>query len=151
MSTDQPLKRLVSTGRYVRLLTERTSLTLGAIFSLSVGMITLFAAVTSLLTAFNRQLPIGPAIFLEVGGVLACISAGMFFTAFRFYKKERKIERVAPITRQNAHLLPSKDSLVRASDVPASQLQTELLRAAQYGTATPADELLRATTNRQDA
>jgi hypothetical protein len=58
-------------------------------------------------------------------------------------KKEQKFERVAPITRHTASLLPPKESLVRASNVPATQ-PGELLRAAQYGKETPAEELLRA-------
>ena len=72
----------------------------------------------------------------------------MFFSAFRFYKNEKKVERVAPVTRRTSHLLPPEESLVRASAIPdASRQQTELLRAAQYGKETPAEELLRATTN----
>ena len=58
-------------------------------------------------------------------------------------------ERVEVITEQNAHRLPPAESLVRASDLPPSHQQTELLRAAPQGSETPPEELLRATTKQQ--
>jgi len=70
----------------------------------------------------------------------------MFVGAFQLFKKERTIERVAPITRHSTSFLPPKESLVRASDLPPSQQQAELLRAAPRGSETPTEELLRATT-----
>ena len=42
-------KRLVSKGRYAWLMTERTTLTIGAVVSLCVGLTTLFGAAISLL------------------------------------------------------------------------------------------------------
>ena len=150
MSTENSSKRLVSKGRYAWLITERTTLAIGAVVFLCLGLTTLFGAVIFLMTAFNRNLPIGPSIFLGVGLSLTCVSAYMFFSAFRFYKNEKKIERAAPITRHTSHLLPPEESLVRASAIPASRQQSELLRAAQHGKETPAEELLRATTNGQD-
>ena len=52
----------------------------------------------------------------------------------------------APITKHTTSSLPPEESLLRASQSEPSQQQTELLQAAQDGTETPAEELLRATT-----
>ena len=76
--------------------------------------------------------------------VYACIAAALSFLARYLYKSERKVERVALITKRTAHLLPPEDSLVRASDLPPVQPQTELLRAAGKGSETQSELLLRA-------
>jgi len=85
---------------------------------------------------------LGPFFVLSV---LAFLCGGAFFLSSCLFKKEGKIERVVPITQHNTSSLPPAESLVRASSIPPSQ-QAELLRSAQYGEETPAEELLRAST-----
>jgi hypothetical protein len=69
--------------------------------------------------------------------------------ARNLFREAKAIERVAPITRHNTGHLPAAETLVRASDLPPSHQQAELLRAAPQGSETPAEELLRAGMNRQ--
>ncbi len=89
-------------------------------------------------------------VYMYVAFLLFCVSAGMFFAAFRFYTNEQKVKRVVPITKRSSHLLPPEETLVRPSDLPRSHQQAELLRAATHGSETPAEELLRATTNSKE-
>ena len=147
--SEKPQKRLVSQGRYARLITKRTALTLGSVVSLGVGLVTLVGSVISFWTAFYNGSLLVPSTCMLTTIHRFCISAGMFFAAFRFYKNEQKVERVVPITKRSSHLLPPEETLVRPSDLSPSQQQAELLRAAPQGSETPAEELLRATANRQ--
>ena len=64
------------------------------------------------------------------------------------FKKAQRIEPVALLKRQSVIPLPEAETLVRASELPPSHQQAELLRAAPQGSETPVAELLRAT-NRQ--
>jgi hypothetical protein len=74
------------------------------------------------------------------------------FGAVKTWQGAKKVEPVALLTKHNTGQLPEVKTLIRASDVPPLHQQAELLRAAQHGNETPAEELLRATaTTRQDA
>jgi len=110
------------------------------------GIISLFMAL-GYVVAISHVVKIDPAFepsyFARIAFLSAVLSGISFFIACWLEKKEKRIERVAPITYRNASLLPPEESLVRASDVPTNQ-QGELLRAVHYGEQTPAQELLRA-------
>ncbi len=57
---------------------------------------------------------------------------------------------MVPVTRHKTGDLPEVETLVRASDLPPSHQQAELLRAAQPGQETSPEELLRATQGNRD-
>ena len=129
----KPKTRLVSKGRYLCVMSTRTTLTAAYIFC---GILGAAALVKSAL------------LFLFEGGRgfdFACGGAYMFYLSISFYQQTLRIERVAPITHRNTHRLPPEESLVRPSELPPSQQQAELLRAAPFGRETPPAELLRAT------
>lgn len=87
--------------------------------------------------------------------ILSVFFGGFGLTAMWFgkilFRSANHIEPVVLITKHNANQLPDAETLVRGSDCPAVDQHAELLRAAQHGPQTPADQLLRATkTNKQD-
>ena len=57
----------------------------------------------------------------------------------------RALSSVELVTESGSHLLPLQDTLLRGSDLPPTGQQAELLRAAQAGLETPAEELLRSS------
>jgi hypothetical protein len=143
---EKPQKRLVSKRIYVGLMVGRTTLILVSVLFAIVGFAAVVLSYWINSTGWHYWIP---STWLHTEGVCAMTAPVMIFIAFRLYKRERKIERVELITTQNAHLLPPKESLVRASNMPPSQQQAELLRTAQYGKETHAEELLRATTTNE--
>ena len=123
----------MSKGRYAWLMAGRT-----ALLSASILFAVLAATIAILASWMNvRGMGMGP-----VYGMGAPL---MLLLAFYLFKKGRKVERVVPITKRTTSTLPPEESLVRASNLPPSQQQAELLRAAQHGKETPSEELLRAT------
>jgi hypothetical protein len=136
--SEKPQKRLVSKGQYAWSMTGRATLLSAAVIFASVGIFSLVLAVICAAHGWNMESTYG------------IISTVLVLLAFGLYRKERTVERVAPITKHTITLTP-ESTLVRPSALPPSQEQAELLRAAQYGKETPAEELLRATfTTRQD-
>jgi hypothetical protein len=63
-------------------------------------------------------------------------------------KSWKTVRAIQPLNFADTTALPETETLVRASDLPPSDQQAELLRAAPQGSETPPEELLRATTNR---
>ena len=63
-------------------------------------------------------------------------------------KSWKTLRALQPINFADIAALPEIETLVRASDLPPSYQQAELLRATPQGSETPLEELLRATTNR---
>jgi hypothetical protein len=144
-------KQLVSVGRYVWLVACRCLLACCAILCPFIAVAFLFG---SLVMGFCVLAPPAGTEWRWIGVLFTflCALCAVAFgvLAIRLMKMEEKVVEVAPITRRSAHDLPSKESLVRASDAPRTGEQTELLRAVHEGTNTRADELLRATsTDRQ--
>ena len=135
--SEKPQKRLVSKGRYVWLMTGRTTLLSAAVIFASVGIFSLVLAVICAAHDWGME-----PTYKIVGTVLVLL-------AFELYRKERTVERAAPITMRTTSILSPEETLVRASDLPPTHQQAELLRAAPQGSETPLEELLRATTNRQ--
>ncbi|MCW3095794.1 MAG: hypothetical protein JWL77_1412 [Chthonomonadaceae bacterium] len=79
------------------------------------------------------------------------IGCALFGLAERTMQEAMVKLDVVPLTRANESDLRAPDVLVRASQEPLQEQRAELLRSAQYGKETPADELLRATNGqRQD-
>jgi hypothetical protein len=141
--------RLVSKGRYAWLLTARTMFATGVLLSLFTfaiggGFFLIMASgyLIAVRHVFNMDPAFGPSFFAPSAFLSAVLSGISLFMACWLAKKEQKVERVAPITHRSVSLLPPEESLVRAANVPVTQ-QGELLRAAQYGKETAAEELLR--------
>ena len=131
--SEKPKKRLVSRGRYVCLMAGRATLLSAAVIFASVGIFSLVLALMCAAHGWGME-----SAYKIIGTVLVLL-------AFGLYRKERTVERVAPITRYTTSALPPEQTLVRASALPPSHQQAELLRAAPQGSETPAEELLRAT------
>jgi hypothetical protein len=144
--SEKPKKRLVSKGRYGELIRTRARLLFGTILFDTLGVLSFSSTIWDFKYLIAAQYS-GIWWFTKVCGFAFC--AWSFHIANYCFKQERKVERVALVTMRTVNLLPPEESLVRASDLPPSQ-QAELLRAAQYGKETPAEELLRASTDRQD-
>jgi len=138
---EKPRKRLVSRGRYIYLSSKRMSLTFLYKFSFGAAAIVLLGAVVGMYFPFD-SFWVNVALIL-LGSVLSGILGVM---GIKFAEKVSKMEDILPITQDNVSRLPLESILVRASDLPPSQQQAELLRAATGSNETPAEELLRATT-----
>ena len=97
--------------------------------------------------------PFDPSLIAEVmaSGMLGVFSFGALQFGLTLFREAKAVEPVAPITRHNTGHLPEVETLVRGSDRPATDRQTELLRAISPGMETPPEQLLRATQeNRRD-
>jgi hypothetical protein len=136
MSTEKPQKRLVSEEEYAWLMTKRTFLGLAALAFYILGALAFYMAVV-----WVCWYPLG-------GLIWGFITAFLMGVAFCFSRAKKSIKLSLLITTQDAHLLPQEETLVRPSDLPPSHQQSVLLRAAQHGSETPAEELLRAAANR---
>ena len=139
-------KQLVSKGRYARLVTRRAALLSVSTLLSTVGAVVLCSVVWAINDALRSSHPGRSWLTIGLGSAgSAFFAAYSFFVASLAYKEERKVERVAPLTKRAADRLPPEESLVRASDISASGQQAELLRMAAQGPETPAEQLLRAT------
>jgi hypothetical protein len=143
--SEKPQKRLVSKGQYAWSMTGRALL-----LSMCI-LFSLFGVYSLVVTGWTLYTNV--SVF-DVG--LLCLTfmnllftGGSFFFACCLWEGERGVERVVPITKRTTGTLPPEaETLVRASDLPPSDQQAELLRAAQFGKETSAEELLRATQKR---
>ncbi|MCW3055086.1 MAG: hypothetical protein JWN14_4256, partial [Chthonomonadales bacterium] len=143
---EKPQKRIVSKGLYFKALLQKGGLYTTAIpvGCFGVGVLVSDAYfIANGLAHWNGE--IGMLLFLMVYGI---IQGGIGLAALWYskvaFKAVKKMEAIAPITRHNTGFLPTQETLVRASTQPPVQQPAELLRAAQYGKETPAEELLRA-------
>ena len=146
--SEKPKKRLVSKGLYVRLMGKKmilyapSLLVLATAFVIFVFEIEYKGLMTSPIAPYLRALTGSSGMIVTsaiiIGGSLLCL------LCIATLDKAKSIEQVERITSSNIHLLPSKESLVRASSLPPSQ-HAELLRSPQEASETPAEELLRAT------
>ena len=142
--SEKPPKRLVGKLEYMGILCAKgTNTAVSGAFMIAGAVLALGALVAFL---FVGDYGIWS---LLTGGVLGLLGYACVRISEDINQDSRQMERVALLTKHNTGELPEVESLVRASDVPASQQQTELLRAAQHGKVTPPEELLRASTNRQ--
>jgi hypothetical protein len=136
--SEKPRKLVVSKGRYAMLIAQRTVLTTGAIQLFVICGLSSVVCISSISTRVMGFA--APSLGVAVTTLLLGLC---------LIKIEQKVERVAPATQQNTQHLPEIQTLVRPSDLPPSHQPAELLRMAQSGDATPADELLRITRSGQ--
>jgi len=124
-------KRIVSKAEYARIQSRRLGLIL---FVLSVVVLT----ITTYATNRGR---LSPGFIV---GNLPCMLL-LWIVAGNVVKKVKALGNVVPVTRANTADLPADESLVRASQEPAQEDQSILLRAAADATQTPVEQLLRPT------
>lgn len=143
-------KRIVSKEEYLARVATREAKRWGSVaMACAVGA----CFVASLFSAFGM-------IFVDgllwkglcIVGVVAAFGIGCFLLRLAEQTMQEAMVKldVVPLTRANKSDLRAPDVLVRASQEPLSEQRAELLRAAQYGKETPAEELLRASTDGQD-
>jgi len=138
-----PARRIVSIREYLSRVSKREAKRWG---SLALAIVVGALVAVGILCTFG-------AIFTNSISQVTCalIAAFSFPLAWRmkrFAEKtmqeaQKKLD-VVPLTRANIGDLPASHTLVRASQEPPPSQKAELLRAAQFGQETPADELLRA-------
>jgi len=138
----QPQRTLVNKKRYIQVMGLKMSLFAVGGCAIGGGLIAGFAVmneiVISLVYPHETRFTLLDCTAFAVGtGMLLMCGAVT-------YRKSHKIAAVELTTPQNAHLLPPEETMVRASDLPPSQQEAELLRAAAQEQETPADQLLRA-------
>ena len=147
MKRSKPQKQLVSKRQYVGIVGERLSLYVFGGLQLACGLagVSLLswllwqASHSGALSDTSREAVIVFSLAIGVTSLLLVVSSRSLL------KKANKIDPVTLITTRTAHLLPSEEVLVRASDLPPAQQQSELLRATHMSPETPAEELLRSS------
>lgn len=143
--SDKPQKRLVSKGQYLKTIGDRGVTYASGVFYGLLGVTFLLLSLFSFgYFFFIACLGSIDSFLLGIGVLLLILSMAAFWGCKSCFWRATESEDVAPITRHNTGNLPAAETLVRASNLPPSQHQTELLRAAQYGKESPVGELLRA-------
>jgi hypothetical protein len=161
MRTEKPKKRLVSNCEYVMKLLDKGSSHAFAIMVVGGGCAILFGSLQVIgsaarLAAEVRMTPSIPAginttWMIAEFSLLSILCMGAIWYGVKMFKAAEKKESVALITRHNTGFLPEVETLMRSSDVPATDTQAELLRALEQKAETHTEQLLRATQeSRQD-
>lgn len=145
-------KRLVGWKQYLMTLQDKGLHYIAGIFCAICGALSLIfsAELFFAFLAARTNIPAAQSdadfwILVMSGGAVAC-GLGAFWGVNSMFRNAKEIAPVALITRHNTGSLPEVETLVRSSDLPPSQQQAKLLRAAGPGREIPAEELLRATT-----
>lgn len=150
MGTERPKKRLVGLGEYLDAVCTKGATSLVATALRFGGAVLLTAAASAVLPVLVE------VCHGDISGAEFCIFAGAILGLFGaiatwlscfFFEAAKEITPVALLTRSSANGLPEKEILVRGADRPATDQQTELLRATGQGLETPPAQLLRATQN----
>ncbi len=141
MSTEKPQKRLMGKGRYYTVVGIKVSLSaVSVVFAIAAVAGVLFCAVTMAWSIFRPDYMFPLPEYIP----LFCVIIFLFCCSLQVWLWQRQIKPVAAITRHNTGDLPDVETLVRASNLPPSHQQAELLRASGQGAETPAEQLLRA-------
>ncbi len=145
MPTTQNLeKRLVPKGKYATYLMGKTSMaTVGAsLMVVGSGVALLFLLGGLLMIALPNGKSATPILGL-ICLLIATLPGYIAFVGRKLIQEARNMERLAPITRHSAALLPAVDSLVRPSSAASIPQDRVLLRATVATDETAAEELLR--------
>ena len=123
-------KRIVSKGRYIKLLGMRLSLLSCGAVCMIVGSVAALLGIVVGVDDVIRQVG-GPEFPLLApnGYYIACLVCLLIGVRCTFLG-EKVEEAVVPLTRANTANLPAPDSLVRASSEPLQTQEAVLLRAA---------------------
>lgn len=154
----QPYKRLVTKHEYARLKCSQVlwgwmGVCLLFLAAISGIILLCFVAgvalsITFLLTKNVFGLIVLPCVLIGVALCGGAINL-LYKKALFFIQKADTIGDVAMVKRSNTVYLLAEVSLVRASEEPAQEQQTILLRAATRDTGTPAIQLLRSVEDRE--
>jgi hypothetical protein len=150
--SEKPRKRLVSWQQCLGIKGVK-----GAGYSFSIvcilgGLLFLFFGLMFAASGLSERHIEGPLEWILPGGFMSGLGIATIRGGKMLFKYTKEIPPVQLITHHNTGQLPEVETLVRASDLPTSHQQANLLRAAPQGSETPAEELLRAaTTTGQDA
>ena len=146
-------RRLVTRQQYVKIIQERLRHQKGLLPFLVLGLggggACIFLMCSMISKWLSGCLGVDGGLFTLVmaifmfGGLTGC-SFLVYVVATECFEYAKSMEPVAPISERNAHRAPLSETLVRGSDVPLTNQQGQLLRAAQRGVATPPEQLLRA-------
>jgi predicted membrane metal-binding protein len=141
MSTEKPQKRLVGKGRYYTVVGIKISLSAVSVVLAIAGVAgVVFCAVTMIWSIFRPDYMFPLPEYIPI----FCVIIFLFCCSLHVWLWQRQIKPVAPIMRHNTGDLPEVETLVRASNLPRSHQQAELLRAAGQEAETPPEQLLRA-------
>ena len=139
-------KRLGTRRDYRIYLAKRFSLTLGGGTLLFGGIVLSVVALISIVLFLTYWVIAGYSTAEFLGKLGLFLGAGasiLFVLGSRIMQKSKHIEKVEPITHQNAHLIPPEETLVRASQEPVHEPQEILLRPAASSQSTEPSQLLR--------
>ena len=146
-------KRIVSRGVYASGVSKKAALSSFGIGLLVLSGLCILVGVLVACTigwiATNKGIT-GPLVLATLF-VLGCLAYGAHYISrlgVRTINEAKQLDTGVPLTRANAAHIPAAGSLVRASQEPAQQQESVLLRAAA-GDTQPQDEmvLLRAADN----
>jgi hypothetical protein len=142
-------KRIVSKEQYITYLAKKAGLSSVSGLLFCSGLMGLLLAgcglLASVLTLFGSASS-DSDLFISLiwaSSSIGVISLLVGRIGFEGIKEAKKMTPVLPLTRHNVNQLPEPESLVRASAEPPAEQSDVLLRAAQPGQETPAEQLLR--------
>lgn len=153
MSTKKPQKRLVGWLEYLEQTSEKAEMyAFASVFGCVGAVLLLWSFIGILAGGLNAyQGDIGYALFVWTGSaVVAGLGLGALWCAKYLFREVKQTAPVALLTKASLNRLRDDDILVRASDPPPSNQQMELLRVAQDGLDTPAEQLVRASQENKD-
>lgn len=137
-------KRIVSRGRYIKLMGMRLSLlSCGAVCMLVGGVAAMLGVMEGVDDVIRGSVGTGFSLPSPNGFYVACLVCFLVGVCCTFLGEKVK-EDITPLTRANTADLPAPESLVRASSEPLRVQEAVLLRAAE-GQETPSEELVRAS------
>ena len=141
MKKQKRRKRLVGVREYAKTSVDQVAGYCGSTAVICLGTALLGMSVLMIRTGSDGY---GDPVALFGGGVFGTCSLLTLWYGKTLFKAATQIRPVVLITKHNAKYLPEVETLVRASDLPTSRQQAELLRVAKPGQETPPEELLRA-------
>ena len=149
-SGNGPAKRIVSKSEYAALVSKREAKRWGSV-GLAVAVAVCILSTLGLVLAGLLADGMGWRALCFVAAVPVLSAAWIIKNLAEKSMLEASVAlNVVPLTRANIGDLTVFESLVRASQEPVQAQQAELLRpAAQGGGESPAEELLRAATTRE--
>lgn len=138
-------KRIVSKGRYIKLMGMRLSLlACGAVCMLVGGVAAILGVMEGVNDVIRGSVGTNFSLPSANGFYATCLVCFLVGVCCVFLGEKVK-EDVTPLIRANIANLPAPDSLVRASSEPIQAQEAVLLRAAVKGQETPPEKLVRAS------
>ena len=146
-SRSQSDRRIVSKSKYAVMVSKREAKRWGSIApapAIALCFVCTIISVLAVIGGIYADWKI-VAVFLPVAVLSALGGRALKQVAEKAMREAKAPLDAVPLTRTNIGDLPAPETLVRASQQPPQEQQTELLRAAIQGPDTPPEQLLRAT------